>query len=519
MLINFRAYIKNKFKNDFLASMVVFLVAIPLCLGIAIASGAPPAAGLISGLIGGIIVGTLGGCSLQVSGPAAGLVAIYAEVVLEHGVGKIGLIILLAGVLQVVVGLSKIAQWFRAVSPAVIQGMLSGIGLLIFSSQFHVMVDDLPKTNGLLNLISIPKAIYKGVVPMDGLVHHLAALIGVITIIVIVLWTFFPQNIKLIPSPIVGVLLAIIISRVFQFPIKYVDIPSNLFEAVRFPDLESFSFLLNYKVWIAVVSIAFIASAETLLTATGIDKMHNGERTNYNREIIAQGIGNSLAGFLGALPITGVIVRSATNVQAGAKTRMSAVLHGVWLLIFVLLFPNILRLIPIASLAAILVYTGYKLMNFKVAKELLKYGKFEVVIYAVTIVAIVSTNLLEGIVIGFISSLLKLLYTFSHLEIKINKESSNNEIDNTYVHISGSVNFLNLPKFAEALEKIPLGLNVFICFDELNYIDHACLEILMNWEKQYQSSGGIVSIKWGELETRFLKNSKNNEQVFAKMKK
>ena len=208
-------------KQDLLASVVVFLVALPLCMGISIASGMPPAAGLVSGIVGGIVIGLLSGCPLQVSGPAAGLAVIVYEIVQKQGAATLGVVVLLAGLIQVVAGLLKAGQIFRAISPSVIFGMLAGIGILIFGAQFHVMVDDKPRSDGLKNLISIPEAIYKGLFPVEGSTHHIAAYIGVATILIVVLWTrFAPKKVKWIPGALIAVAAATAISWALALPIR-----------------------------------------------------------------------------------------------------------------------------------------------------------------------------------------------------------------------------------------------------------------------------------------------------------
>ena len=477
-----------------------FLVALPLCLGIAIATGYPPAAGLASGIIGGIIVGFLAGCPLQVSGPAAGLITIVWEAAHQFGYETVGVIVLLAGLMQVSMGVLGLGMWFRAVSPAVIQGMLAGIGVLIFSSQFHVMVDDTPRSGGLANLLSIPESVMKGLIPLDGTAHHLAASVGVVTILAIVAWNLMPQKVKVIPAPLVAVVIATIIAAVWNFPIKYVDVPENFFDSFRLIDLSLLPQLANAQVFITALTIGFIASAETLLTATAVDQMTPKFRTNYNKEIIAQGIGNSLAGIFGLLPITGVIVRSSANVQAGAESRNAAILHGIWILVFILVIPFALQLIPVAALAAILVYTGYKLVNVKAAKKLVAFGKSELMIYGATIAGIVLTNLLEGVLIGVGLALMKQFYTNSRLTIN---QAEVPDEDMIHMSLKGTASFITLPKLADKFEKLASRKQVFIHIDELSSIDHACIEFLQNWEKQYTQHGGAVTLQWDGVMNKY----------------
>jgi MFS superfamily sulfate permease-like transporter len=486
--------------KDFLASVVVFLVALPLCMGIAIASGVPPALGLVTGIVGGIVVGFLAGSPLQVSGPAAGLTVLIWDFVSKHGLETLGVVVLASGLLQILMGLLRIGPWFRAISPAVIQGMLAGIGVLIIGSQIHVVVDDAPKGSGLQNLLSIPEAIWKGIMPLDTSTHHLAAFIGLLTVAVIFAWSYMPKKLKLIPAPLVAVVISTLVAGIFQLPIKYVNVSSNLFSVVQFPSMEMLSRLTDFSILGAAVALCFIASAETLLSATAVDRMHNGERTQYNRELFAQGVGNSICGLLGSLPMTGVIVRSTANVESGGKTRRSAIFHGIWILALVVLAPSLLNQIPTTALAAILVYTGFKLVSPKAARELRAYGKPEVAIYFVTMVAIVTTNLLIGVLIGFGLALLKLLYTFSHLEVRLNTDPQTQE---TTVILSGAATFVRLPKLAAVLESIPAETNVTLDIEHLSYIDHACLDLISGWRKQHVARNGQAAVPWEDLHKRY----------------
>jgi MFS superfamily sulfate permease-like transporter len=624
----------STWRQDALASLVVFLVAMPLCMGIALASGAPVAAGLVTGIIGGLVVGMIAGAPMQVSGPAAGLTVICGEIIREHGMPALGIAVMFGGGLQFIAGQLRLGQWFRAVSPAVIHGMLSGIGVLIFSSQIHVMVDDRPRENGLKNILSIPEAIWKGLPlpvlePADrrtaraeflllfGRLHerqaevqshvgrmvsrhgsqeqhswekdHLAdflpqqeklvadlhaarqrvaespiaadddravalstaldrsirsvevaladlklgrleevpasqakasqslavvlanlkshdwaAKIGLLSILVIMMWqSLTPKSWRLIPGPLLAVLLCTGAAYALALPVLYVEVPDNLIDGLTFPSLNVFQDVAPRDLAIAALMIAVVASAETLLCASAVDRMHSGPRTQYDKELCAQGVGNLLCGAFGALPMTGVIVRSAANVQAGAKSRLSAILHGLWLLVFVVALGFLLRLIPISCLAGILVYTGFKLIDWKGFLHLWKYSRTEAAIFLITLVVIVVEDLLLGVVTGIILSAIKLLVTFSHLDVQLEFSSSRAGRERATLTMSGAATFLRLPLLAARLDEVPPGAELHVDLEHLDYVDHACLELLMNWDRQHQSTGGQLVIDWGKLHARF----------------
>lgn len=487
--------IKVNFKKDFLASLVVFLVALPLCVGIAVACGLPPGAGISSGIIGGIVVGLFSGSPLQVSGPAAGLIIIIYEIIQKYGMESLGFIVLVSGLIQIAFGLLGWGKWFRAISPAIIQGMLSGIGISILLSQFYIMLDTFPQKTAFDNIINIPSTLLHAIAPLDGSTHHLAASMGVLTILIIALWNIIPQKYKLIPATLIAVIIVAIVSYMFQLPIKYIAISSNILGSVNLVSIGQFKNILNYDYLIAAISIAFIASAETLLTSTALDKMSDLYKTNYNKEIFAQGIGNTLAGLIGALPITGVIVRSATNIQAGAQTRNSAIMHGIWILLFVTTLSFVFKFIPAACLAAILVYTGYKLVNIEMAKTIYSFSKGEFFVYLITIFAILSTNLLEGILIGLAIGFLKNFYKLTKFKIKVTKQP----LEKITIKITGNLTFLRLPQIAEVIENLENGKNISIIFEDTSIADHATIDLLAGWSNKYIENKGNVLIDWDAL--------------------
>ncbi|NMG21513.1 SulP family inorganic anion transporter [Brasilonema bromeliae] len=493
--------LKRSLSKDIVASFVVFLVALPLSMGIAIASGVPPARGLVTGIIGGIVVGTISGSALQVSGPAAGLAVIVAELVQNNGIEMLGPVILLAGLIQLLAGVFKFGKIFRAISPAVIYGMLAGIGVLIFASQFHVMLKEKPRATGIENLISIPISLYHTFFDYDNISHLMAAAIGVTTLIVLLLWDKFkPRSLKLIPGALIAVVVASTLANLFHLPIPYVDLPANLTEVIQVPTPANLIRLINPPLLISAAAIAFIASAESLLSAAAVDRLHQGSKTDFDRELAAQGFGNMVCGALGVLPMTGVIVRSSVNVKAGAKTRLSAILHGVWILVLVVAAPGLLKMIPMSSLAAILVVTGYKLVEVENIRKLKQYGRVPVVIFFATFIGIVAADLLTGVLIGIVLTTIALIYKISYLNIYLERDEKNRRID---IHIEGTATFIRLPKMASVLEQMPADTELYVHLENLAYIDHSCLDWLSMWAEQQQQRGNTVTIHWDRLEKRF----------------
>lgn len=519
-------------RNDFLASIVVFLVALPLCIGIAVAVGVSPARALITGIIGGLVVGFFAGSPLQVSGPAASLFVIVADILVTNreryltsytgdiestaaqdesmtfALAALAVAVVLAGIMQVVAGQMRFGRWFRAVSPAVVKGMLSGIGALILISQFHVMLDhvatwgDSPARGGLQYLATIPVAIMKCFTGGDA-AHHLAATIGVVTIATILIWNrFAPKKISFIPGALLGIVVATIFSAVAGFKVVQLSVPDNMFSEVSLPSAAWGALLIDKSIWLSAIVIAIVGSAATLLTAAAVDEMARdiGVKTDFDRELTSQGIGNLLCGLVGALPMTGVIVRSSANVQAGAMTRKSTIIHGVWLLLFVCFLPQLLTLIPKSALGALLVFTGAKLLNPQQLVELWKVGKSEAAIYLVTLFIIVAVDLLLGVVIGVALSAAKLLHRFSHLDVELDADEANHRYQ---LKLAGAATFLRLPILAEYLDELPGDAELHVCLDKVWYIDHACFELLMNWAKSHMEDGGSLVMDWEQLHGAF----------------
>ena len=494
------AQLKTVLPRELLASVVVFLVALPLCMGIAIASGMPPAKGLLTGIIGGLVVGWLAGSPLQVSGPAAGLAVLVFELVRQHGMLMLGPILLLAGFLQLVAGRLRLGYWFRVTAPAVVYGMLAGIGVLIVLSQVHVMLDGAPKPSGLDNLAGFPAAVAQAIPSLGGGLGWQAGLLGLATMLVMWLWDRFrPQKLRFVPGALLGVGLATATSLALALQVKRVEVPENLADAIDWLRPSDLLNLADPNLLIAAFAVAFIASAETLLSAAAVDRMHNGQRSDFDKELSAQGVGNMLCGLVGALPMTGVIVRSSANVQAGATTRLSAMFHGLWLLAFVLLLSSVLQSIPVASLAGVLVYTGIKLVDLKAFRGLGRYGRMPMFTYAATALAIIFTDLLTGVLVGFGLTLVKLAWKASRLKVSLVDLPEDGEME---LRLVGAATFLKVPALTQVLATVPAGTTVHVPLNNLSYVDHSCLELLEEWGRANAAKGSKLVIEARGLKRR-----------------
>ncbi len=489
--------IKATLPRDLMASVVVFLVALPLCMGIAIASGLPPAKGVITGIVGGLVVGWLAGAPLQVSGPAAGLTVLVFELVQQYGAAMLGPILLLAGALQLLAGRLKLGCWFRVTAPAVVYGMLAGIGILIVLSQLHVMMDAQPEASGLDNLGAFPAALWAAL-PFSGGNGMAAASLGLLTIACMWTWDRLrPQRLRLLPGALLGVAAATLVGLWLGLDVRRVEVPDNLADAISWLQPADLLAFADPGLLVAALAVAFIASAETLLSAAAVDRMHQGPRADFDRELTAQGVGNMLCGVLGALPMTGVIVRSSANVQAGARTRLSAMLHALWLLAAVVLLAALLEQIPVASLAGVLVYTGLKLIDLDALRQLGRYGRMAMLIHVATALTIVATDLLTGVLLGFALTLAQLAWQASRLKIGVVRDGRRVEL-----RMQGAATFLRVPQLARALQGVPQDAWLHVPMANLRYIDHACMELLEEWQRANQASGARLIIEARALTRR-----------------
>ncbi|MFB7467739.1 SulP family inorganic anion transporter [Streptomyces sp. NPDC056224] len=457
------------FREDFGASVVVALVAIPLCVGVAIASGVPAELGIVTGVVGGLVTGWFRGSSLQVSGPAAGLTVLVYEAVQAHSLPALGVLVLAAGVVQLGMGVLRLGRWFRAISVAVVHGMLAGIGLVLISGQLYAL--------GGVEAPGHTLAKLGGVHELGAQADWAAVALGAGTIAVLSLWRRMPARLRLVPGALVAVAAATAVAALLRLPVEKVRV-TGVLEAVSPPAWGDFGVLASVGAVGTVIALALIASAETLFSAAAVDRMHDGPRTQYDRELVAQGVGNSVCGLLGALPMTAVIVRSAANVEAGARTRAARVLHGVWLLVFAVAFPQVLEAVPLAALAGVLLHAGWKLLPARAVASLWRTHRGEAVVLVATACAIVVTNLFEGVLVGLGLAVAKAAWETSHVHIEEVWEDGE-----LCVRVVGNASFLRLPKLLDALDALPHGKPVRLDLSGLRHLDHACLTALEGWER------------------------------------
>ncbi|MET8975000.1 SulP family inorganic anion transporter [Streptomyces sp. NPDC004539] len=468
-------------KADFAASLVVFLVALPLCVGVAVASGVPAELGLVTGIVGGIVTGLMRGSSLQVSGPAAGLTVLVFEAVREFGLPALGVIVLVSGVLQIAMGVLKLGRYFRAISVSVVEGMLAGIGLVLIAGQLYSLIGTKAPESGLGKLAGLPEAF----VDAAGSTAALSSLaLGAGTVAILVLWRRMPAKIRTVPGPLAAVGLATAAALVLDLPVATVEV-KGLLDAVQPPPLSAFGELAGIGLLGTVVAFTLIASAESLFSAAAVDRLHDGPRTEYDKELVAQGAGNAICGALGALPMTAVIVRSAANVQAGARTKASRVLHGVWLLLFAALFPDLLAYIPIPALAGILVHAGSKLVPVRAIASLWREHRGEALILMTTAVSIVAVSMFEGVLIGLALAVAKTAWEASHIKLEVVDKGAGP----VQAYLSGNATFLRLPKILDSLESLPQNRPVELDLSGLHHLDHACRTALESWAERHSEAG------------------------------
>lgn len=479
--------------SDLPASIVVLLVALPLCLGIALGSGAPLFSGIIGGIVGGIVIGLLSGSQLSVSGPAAGLTVIVAAGILKLQAFEAFLLaVVLAGVFQIVFGFLKAGVIGDYIPNSVIKGMLAAIGLILILKQLPHLVgydadfmgDENFKQADAKNTFSEMLQSFDHLTPT-------AVIIGAVSLLMLMLWETKPVKknkiLALVPGPLLVVLAGTAINEYFIANVpgqalsvkQLVSLPvaSDVASFLSFFTFPDFSALTNPDVWMTAFTLALVASLETLLGIEAVDKLDPLKRvTPSNRELKAQGVGNMLSGLIGGLPLTSVVVRSSANVTAGGKTKLSAIMHGILLLVCVMFIPGILNKIPLSALAAILIFTGYKLAKVTLFKEFYAKGWDQFVPFVVTVVAILLTDLLVGIMIGILVGLFFMIRSNFHSSVL-----AVNDQNNYLIRLRKDVSFLNKPIIKKKLEDVPENAYVMIDATRADFIDKDVIEEVNNF--------------------------------------
>jgi MFS superfamily sulfate permease-like transporter len=507
-----RFYLLSFLKHDFKASITVFFVALPLCLGIALASGVPMYSGLLAGIIGGLVVTVISKSQLSVSGPAAGLTAICAAAITNMGAVEIFFLsVALAGLLQILLGIFRLGGFTHFIPSAVIKGMLTAIGIILISKQIPALIGyDKPEfwSNELFNIITL-KHVFSN---LGSLYEHSSTgvmLIAALSIIFLYIWQrTLAQKITFLPSAFISVFFGVLLAFIFQKyvpqlvlkPTQFVTIPKDIFSQIKFPKLDAL--FSNSEIWSNAVVICFVATLETLLSIAAIDKLDPYNRiTPQNRELVAQGTGNFLSGMLGGIPITAVIVRSSANAEAGGKTKMASFTHGIWLLLAVVFAIPVINLIPYCVLSVILIRTGYNLAKPKMIISVYKQGREQFLPFIITVIAILFTDLLIGVLIGIGYSIYFLIKHTYRAGFTI-KEKTVGHIKQFNIELALNVSFLNKKKIMEMLDGLPEYSMVEINGSDSVYIDRDVLEIVQDFKvKAHQKHIQLILKDVPEVET------------------
>ncbi|MBW8738346.1 MAG: bifunctional SulP family inorganic anion transporter/carbonic anhydrase [Streptomyces turgidiscabies] len=484
---------------DVSASIAVFLIALPLSLGIALATGAPLQAGLVAAAVGGLVAGRLGGSPLQVSGPAAGLTVVTADLIQRYGWRTTCAITVLAGLAQLGLGCVRVARTALAVSPAVVHGMLAGIGVTIAVAQVHIVLGGTPESSVLDNLRALPAQL-AGLDPA-------AVSMSVLTLILLLAWPRIPGRagrvLRKMPAALVAVSGATLTASLAGLVLPKVDLPSWRSHALAgLPEGPALG------VAAAVLAVTLVCSVQSLLGAVAVDKLVATRpellaqrssagrgatrvgRSDLNRELLGQGAANVVSGVLGGLPVAGVAVRSSANVQAGAVSRNSTMLHGVFVVVAALLMVPILELIPLASLAALVMAVGIQMVSLHHIRTVTRHR--EVLVYAVTTLGVVLLGVLEGVLLGVAVAVTVALNRLART--RITYEERHDETGGVhYVHVRGQLTFLAVPRLSRTLHLVPQGADVVVELDG-SFMDHAAYESLHHWQSTHTAQGGTVEV-------------------------
>lgn len=510
------AGLKENWRSDLLSGFLVFLIALPLCLGISMASGFPPSAGIITAIIGGMLVSRISGSFITINGPAAGLIVVVLDAVQGLGEGdamagyRYALAaIVVASILQILMGVFKAGRLSAFFPASVIHGMLAAIGIIIMAKQIHVVLGTTPEKGSSLfsTIAQIPHSILN--------MNHEIAIIGLTGLVILIIWSRIKNTtLKMIPAPLIVVLVGIGLAKYFDLdhehmylflpdahflphheetvgPKFLVAISDNFMSSFYFPDFGKIGTL---EFWKAVVTIGLVGSLESLLSAMAVDKLDPYKRhSNLDKDLTAVGVGNLLAGLVGGLPMIAEIVRSSANVNNGAKTGWANFFHGCLLLLFVALFPRLIHSIPLAALASLLVFTGFRLASPKSFATVLGIGKEQLFMFVVTIIGVLATDLLIGVVIGILTKFTIHLLRGVRVNnlFKIHFVVEPLDANTTLVEIVGSAIFSNFITLKNALAQLEPGKKIVFQLNNAYLIDHTVMEYLHDFEHNYAAQGGI----------------------------
>jgi MFS superfamily sulfate permease-like transporter len=491
------AGLRAHWKSDLVSGFLVSLIALPLCLGIAMASGFPPTAGIISAIVGGLLVSRINGSHVTINGPAAGLIVVILAAVQTLGQGDAMqgyrctlAAIVVASALQMALGLFKAGRLNAYFPPSVVHGMLAAIGVIIMAKQIHVMVGVKPEAADLLATIAaIPRSL------LDP--NPEIALIGSVGLGILIAWSLLRnRHLKKVPAPLLVVIAGMALGKYFAVgPEFLVIIPEDFTAAFYFPD---FSKVWTAGFWGAVISICLVGSLETLLSAVAVDKLDPYKRySDLNRDLTAVGAGNLVCGMIGGLPMIAEIVRSSANINNGAKTGWANFFHGAFLLLFVALFPRLIHQIPLASLAALLVYTGFHLASPKEFAKTKDIGWEQLAVFVITILGILATDLLVGVAIGILAYLVIHMLRGvppKHL-LKISYRIEEHPAGTFVIHIDGSAVFSNFIALKSEVADFPIGKTVIFDLSNAAFIDHTVMEFVDHFRRDYAQRGGQCEIR------------------------
>ncbi|MEI6744616.1 MAG: SulP family inorganic anion transporter [Methylococcaceae bacterium] len=516
------AGLKVHWRGDLLSGFLVFLIALPLCLGISMASGFPPSAGIITAIIGGMVVSRCNGSFITINGPAAGLIVVVYDAVqgLGEGEAMVGYryalaAIVVASVLQILLGVFKAGRLSSFFPASVVHGMLAAIGIIIMAKQIHVVLGVTPEKGSLISTIAqIPHSFAN--------LNLEIAIIGFSGLVILIIWSLIQdKTLKMIPAPLIVVLMGMFFSHYFDLehqhiylfypdhpymqpehldsdevgPKFLVAISENFTSSFYFPDFGKF-FTLDF--WEAVVAIALVGSLESLLSAMAVDKLDPYKRhSNLNKDLTAVGVGNLVAGSIGGLPMIAEIVRSSANVNNGAKTQWANFFHGTFLLIFVVFFPHLIHSIPLAALASLLVFTGFRLASPREFAHVMGIGKEQLFIFIATIIGVIATDLLIGVAIGILVELIiyvMLGAKFNNL-FKIHFTQTVQANGSILINIQDAAIFSNFLKLKEALAQIEEGKTLIFEKSGVTLIDHTVMEFFHEFQHDYESRGGRCEIQ------------------------